>query len=99
MNCSNTNTFKQSDCCNNSLPTIKVVYIMEEGVLVYRKTNGELFTYQNDEAGHKALMLIKKLEMWKTKFKPQRQVIIWILPLLAILFGLAVIAWYVLVRF
>ena len=98
MSCSEM-TFKQNDCCDNSLPTIEAIYIMEEGVLVYRKTNGELFTYQNDEAGHKALMLIRKYEMWETRFKPQRQVIIWILPALAILFGLAVIAWYVLVRF
>ncbi len=36
---------------------------------------------------------------WKIGFKPQSQRIIWILPLLTILFGLAVIAWYVLVRF
>lgn len=37
--------------------------------------------------------------MKKKKTKTQSQSIIWILPVLAILFGLAVIAWYVLVRF
>ena len=36
---------------------------------------------------------------WKNGFKPQSQRIIWILTVSAILFGLAVIAWYVLVRF
>ena len=36
---------------------------------------------------------------WKSGYKPQKQVIIWILPTLTILFGLAVIAWYVLVSF
>ena len=36
---------------------------------------------------------------WKSGFKPQKQNATWILPTLAILFGLAVIAWYVLVRF
>ena len=98
MNCSQI-IFKPNDCCDNSMSKIDGIYILEDGILVYRKTNGELFTYQNDESGHKALILIRKYEMWKTKFKPQRQSATWILPTLAILFGLAVISWYVLVRF
>ena len=55
-------------------------------------------------AANKATKAVKGLNLafylnWKAGFKPQSQVLTWILPTLAILFGLAVIAWYVLVRF
>ena len=91
--------FESSDCCENSLPEIKGVYITKEGTRVYKKSNGELFTYQNDEAGWKALRLIQKYELWQVRFKPQSQRVINVIIITVIVLAIAEIIWFWLTKY
>jgi hypothetical protein len=98
MSC-NSITVSTSECSENSIPKIAGVYITKDGTRIYKKSNGELFTYQNDEAGLKALVLVQEYELWKVLFKPQSQRIINIVLITGLVLALAEIIWFVVTKY